>query len=92
MLFRKKSVDKRGVSLGLIDKVGSELPACSYTARECFDSGRAQLHYRGRIFCMLSSPETDIYCPAQTEKEQGSILAECRRDSYFAELIARRKH
>jgi|GEM_PF-2571827 len=75
--------------MGLIEKVRSELQDADYNARECVETRRQQLEWQSRKYCMLSHPSVGAYCPLQAEADSGVALAECRRDDYIRELVAR---
>lgn len=80
--------EKRGVSLGLIEKLEAEIGDLDYRARECIDSRRMRLDWCGSNYCLLSSEHEGIYCSLQGKRE--GALAGCLRDKYKLELACRR--
>ncbi len=71
--------------MGLDDKLESELGSLDYRARECLDSGRNRLHIYSKEYCLLSHPDSDVYCSLQSDSSDGRMKC-CRHNEYIAEM------
>jgi hypothetical protein len=87
----RKSFNKRGCVLGLVEKLQSELSGTDYLVKECVYSSRKQLEIGSAKYCLLSGEAGPVYCPLQAAKGDGDKLSACLRDDYLRELCGKNK-